>query len=79
MRAAFFLYLAAFFTSFLTFRVAALPAFAASFLTLCEILSCLSLADIRPLFKTTCWLGFWRFAYAYTAAYIIYKSSSANM
>ena len=63
---------------FFTARAAALAAFSASARTLYNTLSRPSLADIRPPFKTTCWLLFYYFAYVYTATCILYRSSSAN-
>ena len=63
---------------FLTTRTAALAAFSASARTLSDTLSRPSLADIRPPFETTRWSPFYRFAYAYTAIYILYRSSLAN-
>jgi len=59
-------------------RAAALAAFSALAWTLCDTLSCPSLADIRPPFETTRWLPFCRFVRAYTAAYVLYRSSLAN-
>ena len=51
---------------FFTARAAALAAFSALAWTLYNTLSCPSLADIRPPFKTTYWLPFYYFACAYT-------------
>ena len=64
---------------FFTARVVALAAFSALARTLCDTLSCPSLADIRPPFETTRWLPFCRFARACTAACVLYRSSSANV
>ena len=63
---------------FFTARAAALAAFSASARTLCNTLSRLSLADIRPPFKTTRWSPFYCFARAYTTTCILYRSSLAN-
>ena len=63
---------------FFTTRTAALAAFSASARTLSDTLSRPSLVDIRPPFKTTRWLSFYRFACAYTTIYILYRSSLAN-
>ena len=63
---------------FFTARAAALATFSASARTLYNTLSRPSLADIRPPFETTCWLPFYRFARAYTATYVLYRSSSAT-
>jgi hypothetical protein len=63
---------------FFTARAAALAAFSASARILCDTLSHPSLADIRPPFKTICWLSFYHFARTYTTTYILYRSSSAN-
>ena len=63
---------------FFTTCIAALAAFSASARTLYNTLSRPSLADIRPPFKTTRWSPFYRFARAYTATCILYRSSSAN-
>jgi hypothetical protein len=63
---------------FFTTRAEALAAFSALARTLCDTLSRPSLADIRPPFKTTCWLPFCRFARAYTATCVLYRSSLAN-
>jgi hypothetical protein len=63
---------------FFTARAAALAAFSALARTLCDTLSRPSLADIRPPFETTRWSPFCRFARAYTATCVLYRSSSAN-
>ena len=63
---------------FFTAHTAALATFSALARTLCDTLSYPSLADIRPPFETTYWSPFYRFAYAYTAIYILYRSSLAN-
>ena len=63
---------------FFTTRTAALAAFSASARTLYDTLSRPSLADIRPPFKTTRWLPFYRFARAYTTTCVLYRSSLAN-
>ena len=57
---------------------AALAAFSASARTLCDTLSRPPLADIKPPFETTCWSPYCRFARAYTATYVLYRSSLAN-
>ena len=64
---------------FFTVRAAALAAFSALARTLYDTLSRPSLADIRPPFKTTRWLPFYRFMRAYTTTYILYRSSLANI
>ena len=64
---------------FFTARAAALAAFSALARTLYDTLSRPSLADIRPPFKTTRWLPFYRFMRAYTTTYILYRSSLANI